>query len=198
MSLPLASSWGLHPSVVASAAAFKKGRQDKEPGASWVMDRVKPRQNEGAMQRRNPTSGRRRATFVAQTSVVPVVRQSDLENLAPAISEDEVAEKFAAVVLKFSKDDLSVLSGRTTEAAKHWKRANRAPNSSSLLTMGRRLPLVREWVISQMDMPSSAPSADPNQNAGQTMALLQMAANLPGQDGALAKMLLSKIQRGDG
>ncbi len=92
---------------------------------------------------------------------------------------------------------LASAADRTVPAAKHWKAGTRAPNSSSLITMARRLPIVREWVIAEMDveMPADQSPAD---TVNTVMIGLQMAANLPGQQGVMARMLLSKMQQGGG
>lgn len=116
--------------------------------------------------------------------------------LAPAISEEEVAEQFSALVVPFSRGDLASAAERSKAAAKHWKAGSRAPNSSSLITLARRVGVIRDWVIEQIDMPEAQVSENPNDTLATVMLGLQLAANLPGQEGAVAKMLLSKMQRG--
>lgn len=144
---------------------------------------------------RDTTSRGRRQTFVPQTNVRPIMNTS-VPVVAPAMTEEEAAEKFSALILPYTRGDLAQASERTKEAAKHWKAGTRAPNSSSLITLARRIPRIREWVIDQMDAPLPAVTDDPNQNHAATIALLQMAANLPGQQGVLARLLLSKHQGG--
>lgn len=116
--------------------------------------------------------------------------------LPPVITEDEVAEKFSALVVPFSRGDLATTAGRSKAAAKHWKAGSRAPNSSSLITLARRIGVIREWVIEQIDMPETEVPENPNDAINTVLLGLQLAANLPGQEGAMAKMLLSKMQGG--
>jgi hypothetical protein len=179
---------------VGASPASEKGRQDKEPGAKGLVTAGTVRRNEGVHDMRTTTSRRRRSTFVPQTTVVPGLRQPAAQNPA-RVTEEEVAKNFAEVVTRFSKDDLAAVSGRTPEAAKHWKAASRAPNSSSLINMARQLPIVRDWLISEIDVDLPA-GENPADTVNTVITGLQLAANLPGQEGVMARMLLSKLQGG--
>lgn len=106
------------------------------------------------------------------------------------MTEEEAARKFSALVLPYSKGDLATAACRTKEAAKHWKDGTRAPNSSSLINICRRIPRIREWVLSEMDV-QIPPSETHNADAEEILTL-QLAANFPGQLGAVAKMLLKQ------
>lgn len=141
------------------------------------------------------TSEGRGQSFVPRTNVRPTARTSGPASVAPIITEDEAAKEFSAVVLEFSRGDLAQLSGRTKEAAKHWKAGTRAPNSSSLITMARRNSRIKEWVIAQMD--ADVPGGGDDAKAELEMrAQLQMTAQMPGQEGAMARAMLKILERG--
>lgn len=149
--------------------------------------------NDGGFKMERFANQRRRIARYSQTSVVRNLRQPVPENVAPAISEKEVAEKFSALVMEYSKNDLSDLSDRTSEAAKHWKERTRAPNSSSLITMARRNTLIQAWVAKEIGLKLP----DVNADEAKTRAELQLAANMPGQFGAIARMMLKQMDGGN-
>lgn len=179
---------------LASEISLKKGPTGNDRPASWLGVRLSnDRRNEDGSKMGRFANQRRRSARFSQTSVVPEVRQSIPGNFAPAISEREVAEKFSALVLDYSKTDLSDLSDRTSEAAKHWKDRTRAPNSSSLITMARRNKAIQTWLAAEIGI--ALP--DPNEEEAKTRAELQLAANMPGQIGVIARMLLSQKNGGN-
>lgn len=112
------------------------------------------------------------------------------------MTEEQAAEEFSALVLPYSRGDLAQLSGRTKEAAKHWKAGSRAPNCSSLISMGRRNPRIRDWVIAQMDAEVQG-GADEARAEQEMRAQLQMTAQMPGQEGAMARAMLKILERGE-
>lgn len=115
------------------------------------------------------------------------------------MDEREAREKFSALVVPFSRGDLAQASERTKEAAKHWKSGSRAPNASSLITLARRIPAIREWLYSEIEAWDAGAE---QQNSGAVlnamMVGLQMAAQMPGEQGAQARTLLAQLQRGEG
>lgn len=172
----------------------RKERRPDEAGAKLGNNnRMGVRQRDGGFKMGRFANQRRRSARLSQTSVVPDVRQSIPGNFAPAISEKEVAAKFSALVMDYSKNDLSDLSDRTSEAAKHWKDQTRAPNSSSLITMARRNKAIQRWVAAEIGIHLP----DPNEEEAKTRAELQLAANMPGQIGVIARMLLSQKNGGN-
>lgn len=199
MSLSLAPSRGLlpGPSNASLKIGFEKGPggNDHQASSGNARAELAARRIKGELRMRNTTSGRRRQTFVPQTNGRPALPTSGPVN-APVMTEDEAAKKFSALVLQYSRGDLAQASERTKEAAKHWKAGSRAPNSSSLITMARRLPIVRDWVISQIDMPDGPQPENPAEAFNAVLVGLQLAANLPGQEGAMARALLKKMQGG--
>lgn len=116
--------------------------------------------------------------------------------MAPAMSEDEAAKEFSALVIEYTRGDLAQASERTKEAAKHWKAGTRAPNCSSLITMGRRNSRIRDWVIAQMDV-DLPPSVDAPNSHQDDRAQLQMLASQPGQEGAMARAMLKILDKGE-
>lgn len=111
------------------------------------------------------------------------------------MTEEEAREKFAALVVPYTQGDLASASERTKEAAKHWKKGTRAPNSSSLITLARRIPRIRDWVMAEIDTPAVAQADGPDAMAA-VLTGLQLAANLPGQQGAIARALLKQMTGG--
>lgn len=145
---------------------------------------------------RHDSTEPRRQTFGPQTNGRPARRTSVPVIAAPIMTEDQAAEEFSALVLPFSRGDLAQLSGRTKEAAKHWKAGSRAPNCSSLITMGRRNLRIKEWVIAQMDAEVQG-GCDDAQADQDMRAQLQMTAQMPGQEGAMARAMLKILDRGE-
>lgn len=145
-------------------------------------------ENEGVMGR--TTTPRRRSTFVAQTNGGAAHRTYGAVTSSAGMTEEEAARKFSALVIPYSKGDLATAACRTKEAAKHWKDGSRAPNSSSLINIGRRIPRVRDWVLAEMDV--ALPASETSNPDADEIAALQLAANFPGQLGAVAKMLLKQ------
>lgn len=145
---------------------------------------------------RNATSRDRRQTFGPQTFGRPARNTSVPIKPAPILTEDDAAQEFSALVLEYSRGDLAQLSGRTKEAAKHWKAGSRAPNCSSLITMGRRHPRIKEWVIAQMEV-GLASSNGADTSPQDDRAQLQIMAMQPGQEGAMARAMLKILDRGE-
>lgn len=192
------ASPGLLANRTSENTVLENGRDANEPRASWEMCRLKAtRRIKGDLDMGRFATPRRRSTFVGQTNAGPAKRTSGTAKPSRVMTEDEAAEQFSSLVIPYSKGDLAQASGRTKEAAKHWKDGTRAPNSSSLITLGRSIPKIRDWVVAQMDAEiDTPPSAAETSNAA-TMAVLQIAATLPGEAGAIARAALSALQRGD-
>lgn len=178
--------------------AFDKRTEPKRGSAKCVGNAdagLAARRVEGAMDRRNSASPRRVQTFGPQNNVRPALKTS-VPVMAPAMSEDEAAKEFSALVIEYTRGDLAQASERTKEAAKHWKAGTRAPNCSSLITMGRRNSRIRDWVIAQMDV-DLPPSVDAPNSHQDDRAQLQMLASQPGQEGAMARAMLKILDKGE-
>ena len=178
---------GLHSMVGTSVSAFRKGRQDEEPGAKGLVnagDGCSAPELEGASTMRRTSTRRRGTTVVGRTTIVPSYPQRFQ-------TETEAAREFSALVLPFTAEDLSNASGRTTEAAKKWKSGKRFPNGTSLLNMGKTIPKVRDWIQAELGGPPI--KADGPDMLSPVIAGLHAAAQLPGEQGAIARAMLARM-----
>lgn len=109
--------------------------------------------------------------------------------VSPPVTEREVAERFAAVIIPFEVGELAQGANATKEAGKKWKAARSCPNLAKTLNMARSLGTVCGWVISEA-------IGDPQAMAAM-MAGLQHIASQPGPEGAAARALLTRLLRGE-
>lgn len=82
----------------------------------------------------------------------------------------ELRDEFAALISGYTPRQLAKASGCTTDAAKMWLAGRRVPNLASAFNMGRRLPVVRDWVREKVGAGHAADA--------QTEALREMVAEV--------------------
>ena len=182
MSRSLSVSRGLHS--MGAKPVSEKGRSGNDHRAkSWVMaGNTTPGANEGVTMKRATSIRRRQPTLVGQPIFV-------------GIDEKQAAQSFAAAVIHFDAHTLARAAGRDIETARVWKAGKRAPNSTSLINMGRTIREVQDWVNGEIE--SRKPHVPVEPAAGfAALALLQQEAVQPGERGAMARAMLTQLSRG--
>lgn len=82
---------------------------------------------------------------------------------ANKFSELQIREEWNALVLPFSRGQLSKAGGLTPDGAKKWLDGSRAPNLAKALNAARALPIVQAWLIERAgggDRAAQSGSAD--------------------------------------
>lgn len=124
------------------------------------------------------TTLNRGATVVTRTNVAAPRKQ--------AVTNRDLAEKFADKVKDYSASQLAKAANRTKQAAKGWLDGSRAPDSASLLNMARSLQCVQELMFEESGVDRAFASGS---NDGVVKALAR-AASGDGPQAQLAQRLL--------
>lgn len=173
----LAASGGFPISTSKSLSQISKGTPGEIAGRQ-VMGNARMghmrRINEGVTVGRTSTKSAG-TTFVSATNVVPM-------------TEDVAAKRFAAVVHRIDAGTLASAAKRTKEAAKMWKAGRRCPNGSSLINMSSSLPVVWEWLQSEVEVRRAS-------STGAILAQLHHTAAMGGPEAAEARAILAAISK---
>lgn len=182
MAAALAPSRGLHS--MGAQPVSEKGRGGNDHHAkSWVLaGQTTAGTNEGVIMTRASSIRRRQPTLVGQPIFV-------------GIDEKQAAQSFAAAVLHFDAHTLARAAGRDIETARVWKAGKRAPNSTSLINMGRTIREVQDWVNGEIESRKPHIPVEPGA-AFAALALLHQEANQPGERGAMARAMLTQLSKG--
>jgi hypothetical protein len=109
--------------------------------------------------------------------------------VSPPVTEREVAERFAAVIIRFEVGELAQGANATKEAGKKWKAARSCPNLAKTINMARSIPSIGGWVIGEV-------MGDP-QAINAVIAGLQYVSSQPGPEGSAARAILTRLLRGE-
>lgn len=182
---------GRHSQVGAIASAFNNGRHDNEPGARWMGKRRTGNPAwlncEGVMELRNASRRRRQQRFVGPTNIVGTAPQQ-------RTSEAAVAAQVSVLLDHLTPEAAADIAARNPETARQWKKATRAPNSSSLLALGASIPSVGDWIVAQLGRDTGASGVlDNPQMLGVILSGLQQVAMKGGVEGTIARKLISQL-----
>jgi hypothetical protein len=103
-------------------------------------------------------------------------------------SKAEQIQRFQAVILPYNAKQLSKGSGRSPEAAVHWRAGTRLPDFTSMTNLARSYDRVRAFVLDEL-----TPEQKPDSMATKVVAALHKLTFEPGQDGAMARALLHSL-----
>lgn len=110
------------------------------------------------------------------------------------INDRDAAEEFALLVVDFSAGQLAKAACRSKETAKCWKAGRALPNGASLLNLAGNIPRIHDWVIGKISR--TAPVLGSTNILTTLIASLQVAAQMPGADGAQARAVLAALSNG--
>lgn len=88
-----------------------------------------------------------------RSSALAVNYSSQPENLTQnnLLTDFQVREEFAGLIVRFPNRPLAQMSGVSRQAPDLWRRAERTISSPALLNVGKSIPSVRRWIAAHTD-----------------------------------------------
>lgn len=113
------------------------------------------------------------------------------------LTDQQVREEIASVVLQFSDGQLAKAAGRTKECAKKIKRGVSAPSSATLLNWAQAIPSVNAWVMDKIAMRGERPEASP-QMLIEVLTSLRRMSEQDTPEGRALQSVFAEFQRKQG
>lgn len=139
-------------------------------------------------------AGLKGTPVVPKTTVVPrrpVVGRRHL-------SERQAAAELSVILHHYSAGQLARITGRTKDAAKKWRSGDACPNTPTLLSLGREIDGVRDWINDELSGGPFTPQKpeDVNALALAVAAVIQQSMQAgSGRNGAEAREAFAQINR---
>lgn len=168
-------------------SAFEKGRRHEEAGAS-LLGRNNPVGTAGRIE--GGLKMGRQTIRAGVTTVIPVT------TVMPACERDTATE-FSALVLPFSRGELARAANRSKDAARKWKEGAALPNAYTMIMLGRKIPLVRNWMASKLGLSTGTSMFLSPEVMTALLAFLYQVSHQDNPDGDAARKLLMRMGRGE-